>query len=408
MLDKNFGIVLNFGSGTFENQTFATYQLNAFIIIKQLRSLKDVNFTPCNYGRNYIDWISEIYNQSTIDEDAALLLPNLRSILKKIISDVNTKEIFKNLGTTDLDIALIQGDIEVIKSYAANNKLTDPFNMAREWRMLNIAKDIVMQDTLMPNPFSDIELNIGDNSILLEILQYQAFNYQKSDFSSKNMLIDIHDQGLHSWGYNVALKWHNALAPFFDKVVTFGNGSNCIINFDIVKLLNFHEVKDSKAPKLDFALVVLHNHSDKDSPKIAEQLPSNIAKETVYLVNSCYSGKYHTNWSGNAHLITSSSIDEFSSIRDFNKIFNLSSFWQSDHPTLKGLLQFCADQYKFSTPHYTGSISGMNFANSPVKDVVTALWSNEHESTAIETSIATSEDVIEVQFTGLTNLLMTE
>ena len=73
-----------FGKLNFRNSEKTISQLNILDLIHQLKSLKEVQFTPSDEGRNYVDWVVSIYNSSKFDEEDKILLPRFFEVLKKM------------------------------------------------------------------------------------------------------------------------------------------------------------------------------------------------------------------------------------------------------------------------------------------------------------------------------------
>ena len=289
------------GSLKFKGVSQNIFDLTILDIIHQLRELDQISFDVGTSGIEYMDVISTSYSWAEPDEYDALLMPSLRKILKSIVSDVKKIQEFKNLGATDLDIALIQGDIALIKSMAASNTETNPYSIAKKFRFLDIARDAASPE------FDSINLHIGNQYIPLCNLGYCTFETQKPGVTPKTLLVDFQYDGGKTWGPHGASKWHESLSQCFDKSVSFGDGTRFILSSHTLSLLN---LQTTASEGLEFALVIIHMHDSREEEgyrgtlyDVIGQFP-NIAKTTVYLVQSCYAGKYHAQWKSDAHLIT--------------------------------------------------------------------------------------------------------
>ncbi|HJD61946.1 MAG TPA: hypothetical protein LFV90_07560 [Rickettsia endosymbiont of Columbicola hoogstraali] len=141
---------------------------------------------------------------------------------------------------------------------------------------------------------------------------------------------------------------------------------------------------------------MIHSHDSKEEgklQKVISEFPDDLAKETVYLIRSCYSGQYHKAWeesSKNAILFTTASENKPSSVASFN-CEKFSEFFANQQVDTKALVEFLSN-YDGSTPHISGNYKGKFIQYMSVKDFHEQLISNNLEAPILETNI--NDDII--------------
>jgi len=238
--------------------------------------------------------------------------------------------------------------------------------LAKIYRFADIAHHINPSFNLF-----ETDITIASVPVNLGSLNYQAFEYYSAG-AQHNALIRIQDAGDKTWNYNHTAFWNKHIKNFFDTSILFGNGSRYLLDTEILGFFSTKKLSQLTIQNLDFVLVIINMHDSEESGKLSSvfgKLPK-LAKETLYIVESCYSGKYHQTLPSGCHLITSSGAKESSFTWDFNKISNLGKYMSKSVPDLTSFLQFYASEYTNSTPHFSGVFAGKTIKQTPVKNII--------------------------------------
>lgn len=377
------------GKLNFDSHNTDIFNLNLQSLITQLKNIKKVEFAKTSKANNsYIDIIRCIIDQAITDshdpenEEITALLPIAIKTIKKLADSSEGVKELKRLETTDLDIAFIEGDFESVKNLTSNNIETKVYNLANKLRFMNFAMN---QDNFKYN----LTLKINEKDIPLHSLFSNIFT-EITSIDKNNLAFIIQDDGGETWNYNSCNYEYNNLRPLFDQLITYGTGSKYLFSDQISETLQ-KEVKNIRDQKLDFVFVMIHSHDSKEEgklQKVISEFPDDLAKETVYLIKSCYSGQYHKAWeesSKNAILFTTASENESSLVTSFN-CEKFSEFFANQQVDTKTLVEFLSN-YDGSTPHISGNYKGEFIQYMPVKDFHEQLISNNLEAPILETNI---------------------
>jgi hypothetical protein len=291
----------------------------------------------------------------------------------KLFNDPANKIFLEKLGISKLDYALITNDAAIMSQESENLKDAHIYDAAKMLRFLELGSIIHGENYAANSILITIDegiqipltLYLVDNSVSI------VKNPQlKSVQDIKKLAIIIQDNGQGVWDNN-DVKWEfEQTKSLFDVSVLYGNGVSDISANSFREILDSSKLKSIKEQNIDFVLVRIHLHDNEETgqlTEIIECLPDNIAKETIYVIQTCYSGKYHKNWNKDAILITSSSANEKSYKTDY-KPDELSKYLEGDNASLEGFIKFYANYNGSSTPHMSGIYKGEKITNTPVSE----------------------------------------
>lgn len=164
----------------------------------------------------------------------------------------------------------------------------------------------------------------------------------------------------------------------FSTTILLGNGSQYISSSAISNIFNHDRMSILKEQNLEFALVIIDSHDSKESKafsSVLKTITTKLAKSTVVLIDSCYSGQYHEEYipETRVFLISASTNNETSCGADN---FSRFSKYFSNQPNLLGILKYCVESYTKSTPCFSGQIGKKVFKAVPIKNVLQELDSN--------------------------------
>ena len=361
---------------TISGREIRTFGLDIYHLCNHLMPIENVRFMPAEKtGNNFFDVVLQVYLQASIGSLAdKRLIPLLFDEMKRIFGAPEHHAKLKELGATETDFALINCDKAKLTELAAHNTETDIYKLAGIYRLARIANNFVNSDGTPLTEYSDllrVTIPVGSFNIALNTLSYYAFAYSNTHEEPHNVLISIHDAGDKTWNYNDVGFRSKYIRGLFDTVISFGNGSAYLLPQEVSNFFSTAQILELASKGLDFAVVMLELHDDKESGKfssIVGALPK-LAKTTLYIIDSCYSGKYHAIIQGECHLITSGSSEEASLTSDFDKIEYFSKYIPETGPNLTSFLHYFATEYTHSTPHFSGSIDGRVIKNQPIKDL---------------------------------------
>lgn len=205
-------------------------------------------------------------------------------------------------------------------------------------------------------------------------MPYNAF-VTRSDWQANNLFINIACGGGATWDYNKAGYFSKCIESSFATTIHLGNGTQYITPSCISTIFNHDKMNSLLEQNLDFALVIVDSHDSKESKSFSSVLSSlttKLAKSTVVLIDSCYSGQYHDEFviENGVFLISASTDDQTSCgadrVSEFSKYF-------SAQPDLFGILKYCIENYTQSTPCFSGKIGGKTFKSVPIKELLEEL-----------------------------------
>ena len=347
------------------------FYLTIYDILSHFDDIDQVTFAPAKETNNsYFDIVKQAYLEASISpkERDKFLIKDFHARIKELFSDRTPKIIdkLKELGATNVDFALINHDRVTLARMAFENTETDIYQLAKIYRFADIAHHINPSFNLF-----ETDITIASVPVSLGSLNYQAFEYYRAG-AQHNALINIQDAGDKTWNYNHTAFWNKHIKNFFHTSILFGNGSIYILDTEILSIFSTKKLSQLTTQNLDFVLVIINMHDSEESGKLSSvfgKLPQ-LAKETLYIVQSCYSGKYHQTLPSGCHLITSSGAKESSLTWDYNKISNLGKYMSESGPDLTSFLQFYASEYTNSTPHFSGVFAGKTIKQTPVKNII--------------------------------------
>lgn len=346
------------GTLNFNENNENIFNLNLQSLITQLKNIEKVNYTkPDKTDKDYLDVVVSIYSKAlehSANEEIEALLPIFVKRLKELTQTPEKLEKFKNLGATNLDIAFINNDVSYIREISQNNEETNVYALEKKYRFMEFAIE-----TYEDNFDDSIDLKIEHETIKLSALYDHTFTYNGGG-NEKNLALFVNGDGQGTWDYNYNAYEYKYLHPLFNKFIIIREPG-------IIK----EHAENIKKQNLDFVFLGVDFHDSKEQVKLQElisELPGNLAKETVYLFRSCYSGQYHENWKKeeNTILITDASKEEKSDLRDFNAE-KLNEFFTNKEINTEGLIEFFSNPER-STPHISGIYKGKNIEYMPVKD----------------------------------------
>lgn len=351
------------------------FSLTIYDVLGHLDNLDKVEFIrPTEVDRGYFDIINQVYSDAFTSgqQRDKILLDEFYKAMQKLFSDQNeeVRDKLISLGATDIDFALINYDKPNLVKIAFENTETDIYQLAKNYRFLDIAK-VIHSDF---NPYA-IDITIGCYRKSLGALAYEAFEYDNGFEEQHTAIINIQDVGNKTWDYNNASFWQKNLKGFFDTSILYGNASKYILEDQMLNLFHTKELSLLSSKQLDFVLVIIGLHDSKEYGKLSpvfSQFPK-LAKDTLYIVEGCFSGQYHKFLPNGCHLITSSSDTESSLTSDFDKIVNLSKYVDKSGINLSSFLKFYSNEYVSSTPHYSGNFNDKLVENVPIKELFPAM-----------------------------------
>lgn len=360
------------GKLTIKKASTDIYKLTIYDISKHLKNIQEIEFELSEAGNDYFDVVMDVYREasSSSDEADVLMTGLVRKELIKLFtsSDTSTKDKLTSLGASDIDFALLSNNDPKIKEWALASIETNPYILAKQTRFLDIAKE-----NTSFNPYS-ICVSVGDESIPLGQLKYTAFKYSPQSLvesSPSTLFINVQSVGNKAWNYTRPNEWLKYIKPFFSTTMLCGDGVTYLLAKDILNFLNFSK-KQLSTESIGFAFVRINMHDSLDTVSlgpIIDKFPS-FAKETLYVVSSCYSGQYHKVWSKDVgHLLTTSGDNESSYTTNSDKVKFLDKYIK-DQPDTLSLLRFFGSEYVDSTPHLTGLVSGKPYQYKPLKDAL--------------------------------------
>lgn len=347
------------------------FYLTIYDILGHFDVIDQVTFTPAEETNNsYFDVVKQAYLEASISdkERDKFLIKDFHERIKELFSDRTPKIIdkLKELGATDVDFALINHDKVVLEKIAFENTETDIYQLAKIYRFVDIAAHINPSF----KPF-EIHITIGHTPITLGSLNYQAFEYDSGAMVQHNAFINIQDAGNKTWNYNHAAFWNKNIKNFFDTSILFGNASKYLLDEEVFSFFHTKEISQLTTKNLNFVLVIINMHDSEESGKLSSvfgKFPQ-LAKETLYVVQSCYSGKYHQTLPNGCHLITSSGAEESSLTWDFDKVSNLAKYMSNSGLDLATFLQFYASEYTKSTPYFSGVFGNKLIQKAAIKTI---------------------------------------
>eukprot|EP00916_Digyalum_oweni_P026904 GHVL01044165.1.p1 GENE.GHVL01044165.1~~GHVL01044165.1.p1 ORF type:complete len:326 (-),score=55.03 GHVL01044165.1:36-1013(-) len=165
-----------------------------------------------------------------------------------------------------------------------------------------------------------------DQKILKYNEKYITLNELKDIISVKqctildySALINIESSGEKTWDYNYCKLKNDKIATYFDDNIIYGDGSSLIYQHNAENVLE--DVKDYfKNKKTKISLIEIGSHGSEEKYnshtalyKNLEKIAVSFAETSIIYLSSCYSGKYHSDWSENSNVILLSSDDGASS-----------------------------------------------------------------------------------------------
>lgn len=392
------------GKLNFNNISRDIFNLNLQDLITQLKDIDKIDFTEADKtNKNYMDILVNIFNEAKVDsrlpgnEEIEVLLPIFIKKLKELTQDSEKLEKLKKLGATDLDVAFINNDSEVIKKIINNNEETNIYDLAKKFRFLDFAMN--------QNNFDyTLTLKIDEKDIYLPLLFNNIF-VETTNVNKKNLAFIIQDEGHKTWDYNYSGYEYKNLRPLFNQLITYGTGSKYLFPKHISEVLQ-EQAENIQKQNLDFAFVVIKFHDSKEGGhlrKVISEFPDNLAKETLYVIRSCYSGQYHEIWkkeNKSAVLITTASKDETSLITSFN-CMKLNDFFVKNDMSIEKFIEFFSEYYG-STPYISGKYNDKLINYMSVKGFHEQLVNGESKPYAELAETTAGIENLEIDLTGAT------
>ena len=318
-------------------------------------------------------------------EEITALMPIFYKKMRELFGDETKKEHLKNLGATNLDFAFLSNNLYFVNDPTINHEDKSTLNIyeiANNLRFFDIWKKAYNIIDYNPHEYTHICFNSGEK---IPLPEDQPLSIEKNIIGyPKTLAMIFQGSGERSWNYKHA-NYEHRYTDLFDLLVSYGDGAHHIILDCLENLFNQDKVKILKEIDLDFAYIRIHMHDNKEGrlQKVIECLPDDLAKETLYFIQTCHSGQYHKHWNKNGYLITSAGENQSSYFTDY-KVEKLQNYFEGP-PNLNGFIKFFNDSYKSSTPHISGNINGNVIKNTPINEYVTKyMTSQEEERTIIE------------------------
>lgn len=333
-------------------------------IIKQLQDLDSLSFTrPLDSDRQYADIVMQVYRNNRYQANAPC--QEFYNTIKNIFSDQSKWPKLQELGFTELDAAFVFNDKEAIRALGLANTENTIYRLGQKYRMADFSLGNKNYDALI------LPISTQNGSIAVFDLPDNAFVNQSSKMPD-SLLIHISLDGEGTWDYNQEAYLDKYMAPSFDITIQFGNGSQYITNDKIQILLGHNKVNQLKQQNLACALVFIHGHGSEKSQEyspILKSLYKKLARTTIVMLCSCYSGQYHDEWNGEEGVFFISTSKQDESTFCSTKAFEFSKYFPNQ-VNLLGILNFCLDSYKDSTPCFSGKIADKTFRGVAIKDLL--------------------------------------
>ncbi len=325
---------------------------------------KTIHDCPYLISLEYINSLRNKYEEVVLRAD----INSFHDSLKEVFNSEENKAKLLELGASELDLAFINNDLERAADIMASNPPTTPYELAKQTRFLANSKDF--------------KCILDNKEILVQGLNHLVFVYNADGIdaeSTKTLLIDMIDDGIEgdrlAWSYDDSASSHKNQASYFDKVFAYGSGNHDLSLKAMIGLLKHENI--SRATQ-DLAVVRLRLHgSEKRMEALKEFIDAakSLANDTLYILESCYSGQYHELWDvSKGCLITSASFTnpESSNGLDSKNGQHFAHCLKEGKPSIESFLKFYA-QYKLSTPCFSGVFKGQEFYGTPIKEVCDSL-----------------------------------
>jgi len=402
--------------GTFscKGENIDDFNCNLQSLIEMLSALEKIKCMPATKnGRDFFDVVISLYRESVLDSgecnkegeltDTAMMLSLTLGVFKKqiarIFSNEGNTEILKNIGATDSDIALLSNDSAKIKDVFANNKGLNQFELAKKFRMLDVADSYYKENFLPKQDHLQIVCESSDGEEIQ--ISYYALSDQfsthlsKSKEEAKTVVLNMFFNGGKIWDYNHCRTEYEALKDSFDISVAYGNGLNYILVEKSIEWLN--EFSNEEVSQKNFALIHLHLHDNKDQGffegnKNDGFVARNNYKEHfagdkeditftggihafpdhsnfVYFLRACYSGQYHKSWHKDAFLVTNAG-NEIAENYPYFETEEYEEYFAENDLNAENFIEYLVIKsgYTGSVHHISGKYGEVAFQNMQLAD----------------------------------------
>jgi len=297
-----------------------------------------------------------------------------KSLIKLVNDGTNSSKLFE-LGIKGADIALLSNSVFNVRELAKQCGDKNPYELAKGLRFMQIAQDIYGDDFVGKGITVS---HLGDDIPLDSLIDSKLYTKKAKD-KVKTAVLLIEDDGEAAWDYNNSAYDYDKLSKCFDMSMVFGSSSHDIDIFNVGEMFSVGiYAAETRKLNLDLLVVKLNLHDSKEFGMLSravKMFPSDLAKETIYVIDTCYSGKYHEGWEKDAWLISTSSASQPSYGGHYRKMADFEKYCDSGVVTVEGTLKFYST-YTMSEPQvsrgataYTTAISAM-----PVRELTDLLF----------------------------------
>ena len=143
---------------------------------------------------------------------------------------------------------------------------------------------------------------------------YGKLYTKKAKDKVETAVLLIEDDGETAWDYNNSAYDYGKLSKCFDMNMVLGSSSHDIDISNVCEMFSVGAyAAEVRKLNLNVLVVKFNFHDSKEFgmlSKAVKMFPDNLAKETIYIIDTCYSGKYHDGWEKDAWLISTSSASQ--------------------------------------------------------------------------------------------------
>jgi hypothetical protein len=198
---------------------------------------------------------------------------------------------------TDAPLKLLKADIGFIKENKTELLIATVQNKANNTKCIlpfDTEPDLRVIEQFPPEHGQELEVTLCNKPVeLRDIWTKTLFKYKNNHETSKTALVNITDSGWSST--NRTLTWNSAmcknitqnLTKSFGTIFTLGDGMHKLDPAIRDSSLNLLQ---EKLQNYDFCFVMLNFHSHESPEAPLPLLP--LASQTIYYINSCFSGKF--------------------------------------------------------------------------------------------------------------------
>ncbi|MBA2629384.1 MAG: hypothetical protein H0U78_05050 [Rickettsiaceae bacterium] len=345
--------------------------LTIFDIINHLKDLSSVGFTNAEEtGKDYMDVLCSVYRLAAKEmgpEDTHILacLDIFRKSLIRLVNDgASTSKLFE-LGIKGSDIALLSNSPFNVRELAKSCGDKNPYELAKELRFMQIAKDTYGDDFVGNNITVS---HLGHEIPLDELIENKLYTKKAKDKVETAILL-VEGDGETAWDYNNSAYDYAKLSKCFDMSMVLGSSSHDIDMSSVGERFSVGTyAADVRKLNLDLLVIKFNLHDSKEFATLGravKMFPDDLAKETVYIIDTCYSGQYHVGWEKDAWLISTSSASQPAYGGHCRKMADFEKYCGSGAVTLESILKFYST-YTMSEPQvsrgataYTNTICAM-------------------------------------------------